>query len=164
MMKFAYSIGAFIVLVAIVVTGCRPDEIVKPKPAAPKTEQETMAVISVGMDTTTANAILSRSNLVTVEEDSGMAMAGAPASRRLRVGVNPNGDALFLTATSLPSGSEEITDMFWHRGWVSEMEKPKSERKDDVKDVDSVDVKDAKLKTFIPGHAANRIDRDPFGR
>jgi hypothetical protein len=159
----AYQIFGFSILLAIVVAGCRPGEVTTPKPVPPKTEHKILSVVTVGMDMESATEMMARFSLAAVEEESGMAMVGAAESRRLRVGVNPKGDALYLIANTLPNGSEVITDMFWHLNWASELNLPKSERKEVVTDVDTIDLNNTSLKTFNPRRTEKEVDRDPFG-
>ena len=163
MTTFTCRVPATAILVVFAMLGCGPDEVTKRVPVQPNSEGDVLSVLSVGMEMSTANEVLNNFDLIATVEDSGTAMVGSSESRRLRVGVNSNGDALYLIVSALPDGREEISDMFWHRDWVAELALPKSERNDMLADIDSVDIKDERIRKHENRQLKREADPDPFG-
>lgn len=162
MRMFAYRILA-VSLVITAMVGCKPNEANHSDSIQEETKEVALTLLTVGMSVADANEVLRHIGLIATEEDSGSAMVGAPESRKFRVGVNAQGDALFFMSAVSEDGTENVTDMFWHEDWVNESSLPKSERTDALKDVDEVNLNDDKLTTTGSKQRIEEVDSDPFG-
>jgi hypothetical protein len=161
MKKFICKIVAFSIVMATL--GCKQNEAKNADANREETRDIALPVLSVGMSVADANEVLKRVGLTAIEEDSGSAMVGAAESKKLRAGVNTEGDALYFLATVSEDGTETVTDLFWHRNWLAESNLPKSERNDVLTDVGEVNLNDNKLTASESAKRIEKVDTDPFG-
>lgn len=119
---------------------------------------ETDYELSVGMPLSSATGILGQIGITAVEDGSAHAFRSGIRPRKLFVGVNKAGDALFVIADIQTDGNEYVSHLFWHLNWVAESKLSKSEQRDNLSNLSKIDLKTAGLKMTEQQRAVAEIE------